>query len=32
MHSKELFAELKRRNVDKLATAYALVGWRMNGA
>jgi len=24
-------AELKRRNVYKVAVAYALVGWRING-
>jgi hypothetical protein len=32
MNSRNFFAELKRRNVYKVAVAYALVGWRINGA
>jgi len=29
---ENFFAEIKRRNVYKVAVAYALVGWRANGA
>jgi len=27
VNSKKFFAELKRRNVYKVAAAYAIVGW-----
>ena len=27
MNPRDLFAELKRRNVYKVAVAYAVVGW-----
>ena len=32
MNLSSFFAELKRRNVYKVAVAYAIVGWRINGA
>jgi hypothetical protein len=32
MNPGNFFAELKRRNVYKVAVAYAVVGRRMNGA
>jgi hypothetical protein len=32
MNPRNFFAELKRRNVYKVAVAYALVGWGINGA
>jgi hypothetical protein len=32
MKIDNFFVELKRRNVYKVAVAYALVGWRINGA